>query len=222
MEDRWEGLSAWWNKVDLLDELVSGVSFEFFLRTRRKRPNGGAVILVRALLIALVLYLIAVGLRSVTKGSGVFHDSIPWFGAIFAAMYVGLYARFSAQWSYLANLYNQIKGAEIRTLASLVEKDPSDKHVHDAMRKLAEWKAAFVEDAEALHLSTKKSIAPIILFWLEEEPIRRAYLATTPDGKKRYEALKAAVQKEVMRLGGVLKYEQLSEAAKTSQTHKIE
>ena len=205
----------------MLDELVSGISFEFFLRTKRKRPNGGAVILVRALLSALLLYLVAVGLRGLVKGSGlgfgIFHDTIPWFGAIFAAMYAGLYARFSAQWSYLANLYNQIKGAEIRTLASLAEKNASDKHVQDAMRKLAEWKAAFVEDAETLHLATKKSIAPVILFWLDEEPIRRAYLATTPDGKKRYEALKAAVHKEVARLGGVMKYEHLAEQSAGEQ-----
>ncbi len=41
--------------------------------------------------------------------------ALPTFGAIFAAVYFALYARFASQWSYLANLYNKIKEAETRS-----------------------------------------------------------------------------------------------------------
>ncbi len=57
-------------------------------------------------------------------------ELLPWLGALFGAVYAGLYARFASQWLYLANTYNQIKAAECRSESSA--------------RPLAEWKAVRV------------------------------------------------------------------------------
>lgn len=202
--------------------IVSIVSFEIFLLTKRKRPNGGDVILIRAFLSSLVVYLFSIGIRDFADASSRFSfspmelwrdvkDTVPWFGAIFAALYAGLYARFASQWSYLANLYNQIKAAEIRLLASLEEKKPrysfSKKMTQEkVMQTLAEWKAGFIEDAENLHLATKKSIAATIYYWLREDAVKAAYMAATPSGEERYQPLLDAVTKVTDRLGGIKGY----------------
>jgi hypothetical protein len=49
-------------------------------------------------------------------------DSIGWIGAIFAAVYAALYARFASQWSYLAGVYNQMRQTLVTTEA---ERRPS-------------------------------------------------------------------------------------------------
>jgi hypothetical protein len=65
-----------------------------------------------------------------------------WLGAVAGVVYTALYARFSAQWSYLANVYHQIKSAIIT----------GPNHPSEEQREqLTYWKAAFVEDAQDLH-----------------------------------------------------------------------
>lgn len=192
------------------------LSFEFLL-TRLKRANGGDVILLRALVIAMEFYAIAIVLGLFDSSGGLtlswnaFWTELPkhsqWFGPIIAAVYAALYARFASQWSYLANLYNQIKGSEIRLLTSIAEKKITKGNADKVAEKLAEWKAGFVEDAENLHLATKNSIAAIIWFWLKVPEVRDAYEKGTPGGERRYQPLMDAVSEVTNRLGGIKEYE---------------
>ncbi|MBI3897619.1 MAG: hypothetical protein HY308_04890 [Gammaproteobacteria bacterium] len=106
-------------------------------------------------------------------------DIIPTLGTIFAASYFGLYARFASQWSYLANLYNQIKATET------VIADGDTK----GLRVIAEWKAGFMEDAQDLHLATKKNVVSTILIWGSDKAVSKAFADHTPGGKERFNAL---------------------------------
>jgi hypothetical protein len=140
------------------------------LLTRTRRPNGGDIIVCRAFGVALWMFLLA------TLIVGSFH--LTWFGALFAAVYFALYARFAAQWTYLANLYNQIKGVEARV-----------SNTDDSKRVLAEWKAGFLEDAEELHLATKTVFVSVLKIWAEDKEVEAQYIANTPGGKTRFDAL---------------------------------
>src|SRR5687767_5556602 len=99
-------LNAWSN-------FVHWVSFEWILD---RRPNGGDIIFLRALLIAFVMYAVAISIKQGLDPASVFSFShvelaaelratLAWFGAIFGAVYFALYARFSSQWLYLADVY---------------------------------------------------------------------------------------------------------------------
>lgn len=114
-------------------------------------------------------------------------ETLPWLGAIFAGSYAALYARFSAQWQYLANLYNTI-------MATHVSLSPSKRKVNQ--ETLASWKAAFIEDAQDLHLATKSMFAPVIGEMLEDEKIRAAYVHSV--GKSRVNRLESQIT-EVLR-----------------------
>lgn len=172
----------------------------------KKRANGGDVILARALVVSLLTCSIALFLkfafdpRNFAFG-GYKHyvdcvDTLPWFGATFAAVYAALYARFSSQWSYLAGLYNQIKQTE----AQLRPEDRWGNWV------LAQWKAGFIEDAEVLHLATKRVFASVIETWARSEHVRRAYVQTVPGGEKKLTELlhriRAAKRDATQRAGG--------------------
>jgi hypothetical protein len=103
------------------------------------RPNGGGVIFWRSAWITFFMYVLGLWLRSIFRAGcpacepdivhGLLHgndDTVPtWPGAIFAAVWASLYARFASQWSYLAGVYNQIRQALVRldTLTDLDEKD---------------------------------------------------------------------------------------------------
>lgn len=198
----------------LWSNFVHVVSFEWLLK---KYPNGGDIIFLRAVLIALFLHILIISVKhgidptrsilfSVRELRLEVGSTFPWLGAIFAATYAALYARFSSQWSYLANLYNQIKTAEIRTLISIAEKNLPDDSARTVMKKLAEWKAGYIEDAQNLHLATKESIAPVIWFWLREEDVRNAYLHATPGGVEKCQSLLDSVGKVTNRLGGIKEY----------------
>lgn len=193
---------------------VHVVSFEWLLK---KQPNGGDIILLRAVLIAILVYLLVVGIKhgidptrtacfNIQELQLEVGATLPWFGAIFGAVYIALYARFSSQWSYLANLYNQIKAAEVAAITRLTEKKLTNASAKEARQKLAEWKAGYIEDAEGLHLATKKSFAPIIWFWLRDDDVRNAYIHATPDGTKRCQLLIDAVKKVTDGLGGIKGY----------------
>ena len=80
-------------------------------------------------------------------------------------MYAALYSRFASQWTYLAGVYNQIKMAESRT-----DRDP---------RKIAEWKAGFIVDAEELHLVRKPLFAEVVRAWRKDAAVEDAYQART-------------------------------------------
>ena len=166
-----------------MDRLIYFLSGEYLLTTR---PNGGTVVFLRSFQITLLLYSPLAFLKyysenqlngdpSLREFAGAISQSIPWLGAIFAAAYATFYSRFAAQWSYLANLYNQIMGASV----SISNFD----RAHSEELKL--WKAAFIEDAQDLHLARKPMFKHLIASVLAEQGVREAYIDTCPDGKNR-------------------------------------
>lgn len=167
-----------WKTVCIVIEFASGE----FIVTRLKKSNGGAVIVIRSLLSSVIIFLVIILMLnlidpmklsafSITEFRKNIVVDFPWFGAIFAFMYVGLYSRFSSQWSYLSNLYNQIKQVEVA---------PEGKKY-----RICEWKAAFIEDAYDLHLIYKEMFSSIIVNWIQEDDVRNCYLHYAPNGRER-------------------------------------
>lgn len=103
----------------------------------------------------------------------------PWFAAAAGAVYAALYARFSAQWSYLAGVYNQIKQCE-------VELHGAGPVNSDALIKFAEWKAGYIEDAHNLHLHAKESVSATIHLWGKDELVEAAFIRTVTGGQDRW------------------------------------
>nr|WP_313657410.1 hypothetical protein [Achromobacter ruhlandii] len=103
-----------------------------------------------------------------------------WIGPIFGGVYLALYARFSAQWTYVANLYNMILQARANGGAY--------EHVR------ATWAAAFIEDADNLHLAMKPSVAPIIRAWRGDKDVEKIFVKHSPGGQERWNYLMASVE----------------------------
>ena len=156
-------------------------------------PNGGTVVFWRTVQITAVFYVPALVLRSIFSApscpgacrfdiGALWHNlagTLPWVGAIFAAVYVALYARFASQWTYLAGVYNQIR----QTLVTMKD-PPTPTNVHH----LQMWRAGFIEDALDLHLATKPMFAPFIKRLLEDEEhhqVRASFDTNTDDGETR-------------------------------------
>jgi hypothetical protein len=148
-------------------------------------PNSGGVVVARAGWLSCLLLLVYIAAIERLKPGGSWEfcgeclqrqlvDNLKLGGAIFAAAYAALYARFSSQWLYLAGLYNQIMAAQVRA-----------GNDTDQVRagKLALWKAGFIEDAVAVHLAAKPMYAAVIVGMLHESEIRKAYVASTMDGE---------------------------------------
>ncbi len=179
------------NLCRILWEIVSG---EWLLRNH---PNSGGIILLRAIQIAILVFIIVLTFINFIDPTRTWHsdrrelrlqllEKLPWFGAILAAIYFALYARFASQWTYLANLYNQIKQTEARTAGN-------DNRALKII--IAEWKAGFFEDAEVLHLATKPVFASVIKAWAEDEAVQEQFIKNTPGGKGRFDRLKESVTK---------------------------
>lgn len=166
-------------------------------------PNGGHVIAARSVIVALEIYVAAVLLRSWASASWAFNpdlgqagkeisETLPWFGAILAAVYAALYARFAAQWSYLANLYNQIMVAIVQC--------PDDKVLNanegEEPTPTDHWMAAFVEDAMTLHLARKTLFAELVWHLLDGCPgVRKSFDdSVTAGGKAAREKLEHELQ----------------------------
>src|SRR5262249_19684922 len=160
---------------------------EFFLvtrpslRPRRHRyPNGGTVIFLRSFVVGVFLCILSFLLAWLSDGldpnpSSPSHPAWPmlsmnavrqglktslsWYGAIFAAVYAAFYTRFSSQWTYMAGVYNQIKAIEAQIAAS------ASNNKRLAYKVIASWKAAFIEDADDLHLALKPMFAETIRAW---------------------------------------------------------
>ena len=150
---------------------VALASFEWLL-TRCQLPNGGSIILLRGLAVAVVVDLVGIGavnLLDPTKSMQVSWSEfrsqlvthVHWFGATLAVAYAALYARFASQWAYLAGLYNQIKAAECRS-------DCDVQH-------LADWKAGFIIDARELHLANKPLFRSVISEWRRNGLVEAAF-----------------------------------------------
>jgi hypothetical protein len=172
----------------LIGYVLSGGSAEFLLRIR---SNGGDVVFVRAAWTSGLLFLLAIGLKErLTPGASwqfsgpnllsEFGAHLDWFGAAFAATYAAYYARFSSQWTYLAGMYNQIMAMQIQLPRG------EDKARE---RTYATWWAAFVEDAEDVHLAAKPSYAAVLAGLIGDPEVRRFYESSTVDGEERLRKL---------------------------------
>ena len=161
-----------------------------------KRANGGAVIFLCTVMMSIGLYAAVIAITQAIDPTRTLHFSllefrlalgstIPWFGAIFAGIYASLLTRFASQWHYLANLFNQIMAIEARTAstATVETKAAIDK-----------WKAGFLHDALELHLATKPLFVSAVRRWGLQEPVKKHFVDTTPDGQKRYDQLMAALE----------------------------
>src|SRR5690606_21750544 len=110
-------------------------------------------------------------------------DTIPWFGAIFAGVYVALYSRFASQWNYVASLYNQIMQTAVQ--------HPPNGITHESALRL--WQAAFIEDAEDLHLATKPMFSSVIRSMLAKPETRAYFVAHAPGGELRLTKLEERI-----------------------------
>jgi len=175
--------------MKFLNGAVSFLSAEWIL-TKFQQCNGGAVILLRSSIVAtwvtLLLCLAYVfesedfcNLINVGFLKNHIFAGFKTFGTILAFVYAALYARFSAQWRYLADVYNKIKEAQTRSEAGNIY--------------LAQWKAGFIEDADELHLATKKIFMSILYHWLNESDVRDEFIKNTPSGGAHYQNLKMRV-----------------------------
>jgi hypothetical protein len=166
---------------------MSFLSGEFFLN---RRPNSGAVVLIRSLWVTVVMGSLALALRErLSDGATwyislphreVLREMLPWLGAIFGATYAGLYSRFASQWTYLAGLYNQLMAAAVQPPPA---PDPERERV------LSAWRAGFIEDAEDLHLATRPLYAGVILSLLEYPGVKQSYESHTAGGGRRLATL---------------------------------
>lgn len=169
-----------------LDVAVRYLSAEWLLDYR---PNGGTTVFVRALWVCAIFFLFAsigrvllhwdfalCGLPSEVRPTilGV----APFAGAVFAFAYTALYARFAAQWSYLANLYNQIM---------LVQ----SSNANCDEEAMSDWKAGFIQDALELHLATKPMFAEVIESMLEDGGVQEAFIRGVANGKQKLDDFKS-------------------------------
>jgi hypothetical protein len=184
--------------MDWLVDVVSGEKFMDLLG----KPNGGTMVFLRSLWVTALVFFVALGLRSLFNakwpwsfdGSEYVRDlpeTLPWVGAIFAFTYLALYSRFSSQWSYLAGFYNQIMATQAQiegTAPSIGQMNPN------ANKKIQIWKAAFIEDAQDLHLATKKMFSVAIWTMLEDPNVYDNFVGYTADGKARVKKLVKALK----------------------------
>lgn len=169
----------------ILTAFSSLLSGEFiFLKGRN--ANGGDVVILRAIWVTVYITALTLWLRNGLDEYRGCHFSSSvlladlkelsgWIAAAFGGIYAAFYSRFAAQWSYLANMYNQIKQAEVTQSDLTISSIP-----------LAQWKAGFIEDALDLHLASKASISGIICAWAQDPAIESAFTQYTPGGLARW------------------------------------
>lgn len=168
---------------DAANKLIDVLSCEWILK---RRSNGGTAVLIRSIMISVGVFLFAIALQEIllprnwwtfdaTRARTLMSDRIPWLGAIFAATYLALYARFTAQWSYLASLYNQIMNSAHQSRTGVGKDD----------EVLNRWWAAFMEDAMELHLAYKPMFAPAMASLLADDDIRLEFQSSSIAGVKR-------------------------------------
>lgn len=162
--------------------IVSFLSGEFFLRNS---PNGGTAVLLRSLWVTSLICMLVLPIKSYfAAGTELVFSAaqlkveigqmIPWFGAVFAGAYAAFYTRFAAQWGYLAALYNQM-------MATTASAPPG----HFPNEAFISWNAAFIEDAQDLHLARKSMFASVIRELLQNPHVVRVFLGSTQGGPNR-------------------------------------
>ena len=182
--------------MKLGSQVISFLSGEWMLN--HGRPNGGDVVVFRTLWVGALLIAVLAVVKALESTGAL--PGAAWDKAIgmmqgsdgpvvFGAVYLAFYARFASQWTYMANLYNQIKQAEVTMLATLPVQAlpptaagaPSSAPIAgaSAANALAQWKAGFIEDALAVHMATKPAIAAIIRAWYGEQAVKDAFAKHT-------------------------------------------
>jgi len=170
---------------------------EFFLD---KRANGGGIIALRSVWTSALIFICSLALCELIDPAKSFCfdlielrnlavNHFEWFGAIFVAVYVALYTRFSAQWSYLANLYNQIMQSRAEqainqknSQAPLTAWAASLKM--DRQEELyAKWMAAFISDALEMHMATKGTFKDCIHGMLALTGVEQAFLDSSTENQ---------------------------------------
>jgi hypothetical protein len=153
--------------------LLTALSAEFILDWRKS--NGGAAIMFRSLWTSGLLFLaLLLAKRCVDSLVGSYCLG-PWpdcaellalatkhsglLLALIAGTYLAYYTRFASQWTYLAGVYNQIKGAEVANEAAEVAGKEPNKQA------LADWKSGFIVDAWSLHLIAKPIFVNAVRTW---------------------------------------------------------
>ena len=180
----------------IADNVVSFVSGEWILEWTPSTTNGGTVVSARSLWLSAWVYLAAfllktrfgegkIGEMDLRQGAADLVDTLPWFAAIFGAVYAALYTRFSSQWNYLANLFNQIVQSQLAM---------SDDDAESRLNTMASWKAAFIEDAQDLHLAAKPMFLVAVAQWGSDERVANKFASNTVGGKERLEALLRRLQ----------------------------
>jgi len=179
---------------DCMDSAVYFLSAEWLLRWR---PNGGTTVFVRAVLVSAIFFVIAAiisllfywnftraAFPSELRSAAL--RMLPYAGAVFAFAYTALYARFASQWSYLANLYNQIMAVQT------TQRD----HDREAM---TDWKVGFIQDASELHLAGKPMFAEVISNMLEDEAVQLAFKASVTRGAEKLEELEGQLNQALQK-----------------------
>ncbi len=173
------------------DRVVNFFSGEWILEWSPYTANGGTVVAVRSLWLTFWVFLPAFLLKTtlgegkvaafdVRQGAADFVEILPWLAAIFAGVYAALYTRFSSQWTYLANLFNQIVQAQLAL--------PENPH-EAQLNTMASWKAAFIEDAEDLHLAAKPMFLVAVQDWGSDARVARRFVRNTVGGEQRLTGL---------------------------------
>lgn len=176
--------------------MLSVLTLEILLK---RYANGGAMIVARSFFTGLLIYALVTWLgiwlspakagsttvtcwmsstACLTLSEGLksrVYETLPWLGAVVGGIYAILYSRFASQWSYLSGVYHQIKETECTGCARGTA--------------LAEWKAAFIEDCDEVHLARKPTFAAIISTWGHLEAVRDAFHRSSPGGRHRLRSL---------------------------------
>jgi hypothetical protein len=191
--------------MDSLHKLFKGLTWEFLLDYY---PNGGTIVFLRTLFTSIQIFILTIIASSwasqpscicgfLKSSADIIPDRVQWFGAIFAATYVVFYSRFSSQWSYLADLYNQIMQTRVTILAEA--KTENEKSVVnkllDKEHPLSKWMAGFIEDADALHLAGKPMFAATIQSMLGYPGVKDAFTTYTVNGTEKLEKLNKMLAK---------------------------
>jgi hypothetical protein len=107
-------------------------------------------------------------------------------------VYAAYYSRFAAQWAYLSGVYNQIMQSQVQTC---LETNGAEQQ----RSRLAMWKAAFIEDAESLHLARKPIFAGVISSMFADPAVCQCYDRYAPGGQEARRALSTAVESVLAR-----------------------
>lgn len=162
---------------------------EFLLRAS---ANGGGVILLRTVWASFWIFLLSLALFDFSAKDAnfafssaqfwlLFHEKFEWLGAIFVAIYIALYSRFSEQWAYLAGLYNSIAQCKVEAAASPDFSSPATEPwarqlgLSSQQARFAIWDAAFLADAFTLHLARKALFFECVHQLLQKREVRAAF-----------------------------------------------